>query len=262
MATVIAAIDDSVAARPVISAALALARLLGADVQAIHVQEIDGQTARESAESLGVPFRQLRGEPLTEILVQAEAPDVIAVAIGARRPANDRGIGHMASAVADRTNKPVLVVPPESPPKERFGTALVAMEGTRERSRSVKAVLQVVASSDLDLVVVHVDDESSIPAFSDQVAHETDAYAKEFLARCLPGAPAARVELRVGSPAEEIVAAISALDADLVALGWPQGDPARGRNARGILDRSRVPVLLVALDNSAIPGVPDRSMSM
>ena len=96
--------------------------------------------------------------------------------------------------------------------------------------------------------MIHVDDESSIPSFSDQVQHEVNAYTHEFLARFLPGAPSARLELRIGVPADEILGAAESTEPDLLALGWPQtDDPARGLVAHELLERCHVPMLLVAL---------------
>jgi nucleotide-binding universal stress UspA family protein len=80
------------------------------------------------------------------------------------------------------------------------------------------------------------------------VQHETEAYAHEFLARHVLGAPQARLELRIGVPATEVLRAIESISAELVAVGWPHtSDPGRGAVAREILDRSPVPVLLVAV---------------
>jgi nucleotide-binding universal stress UspA family protein len=248
MTSVIAAIDNSAAARPVLAAALALGDVLGAGVEAIHVTEDDGHTARASAKHLGVPFRRLPGDPLAQIVEQAAQPGVVAVAIGTRRGMTRHGVGHLALAVADGVHRPVLVVPPHAAPPARFRTALVAMEGTRDHAHAIKAAVDLAAATDLELVVVHVDDESSIPGFSDQLAHETDAYAAEFLARYVPGAPTARFEPRVGAPAEEIMATCAAVGADVIALGWPKSpDPSRGAVVREVLHRSSVPVLLVAL---------------
>jgi nucleotide-binding universal stress UspA family protein len=252
MPLVIAAIDNSAAARPVLAGAAALGQLLGAGVEAVHVADEPGQTARACADSLAIPMRRLAGDPVTEVLVLASASSVVGVAIGARRRVKGHGIGHLPRAVLDAVDKPVLVVPPEAPPVERFRTALVAMEGTPAKARAIKSAVELAAGADLELIVVHVDDESSIPSFSDQLAHEADAYATEFLARYAPGAPRARLELRVGSPAEEIIAASTSLAADVIALGWPQSpEPGRGRVAREVLDRSHVPVLLVALASDA-----------
>jgi nucleotide-binding universal stress UspA family protein len=103
--------------------------------------------------------------------------------------------------------------------------------------------------ADVELIVVHVDDESSIPSFSDQVQHETEAYSREFLARYLPGAPEARLVLRVAVPADEILTAAASTEPDLLAMGWSQTDhPARGLVVHDILARSHVPMLLAALE--------------
>jgi nucleotide-binding universal stress UspA family protein len=252
MALVIAAIDNSAAARPVLATAVAFGQLVGAEVEAVHVADEEGQTAQACADSLAIPMRRLAGDPVAEVVARAMASGVVGVVIGARQRVKGHGIGHLVRAVVDAVDKPVLVVPPDAPPVERFRTALVAMEGTPANSRAIKSAVELAAGADLELIVVHVDDESSIPSFSDQLAHETDAYATEFLARYAPGAPRARLELRVGSPAEEIIAASTSLAADVIAVGWPQPpEPGRGRVASEVLDRSHVPVLLVALASDA-----------
>ena len=257
MSTVIAAIDNSTTARPVLIAATALARLLGAEAHAIHVAEDEGQTARATAESLSIPFTMLSGEPLPQITARCADDDVVAVAIGARRRLNERRVGHLAHLIANAIDKPVLVVPPEARPADRFRTVVIAMEGTPTKARSIKPAVDVAVSADLEVVVVHVDDETSIPSFSDQAAHETEAYSDEFLARYVHGAPNARLELRVGVAADEILAVSESVAADLLALGWPQSTGgSRGGVAREVLDRSHTPVLLVASADtpSARPG--------
>jgi nucleotide-binding universal stress UspA family protein len=249
MSKIIAAIDNSLAARPVVLMAKALGEVLGASVEALHVSDDDGETARASADSLGVDFFRCAGDPLDCICAAAAADDVVAVAIGARQEPVGHRVGHLARQLADAIDKPVLVVPPESEPPPHLHNVLIAMEGTPARARELKTAVDVAAGADLDLTVVHVDDETSIPSFSDQVAHETDSYAHEFLARYLHGAPRAHLELRIGSPVEEIIDLTDASMPDLLAIGWPQsaGDD-HGAIARAILDRSHVPVLLVALE--------------
>lgn len=248
MTKVVAAIDNSLTAAPVLAMAAVLAPVLGADVEAIHVADDGGHTAQASAETAGIPYRRLSGDPLEQIIATASSDDVVAVVIGARARRGARHVGHLAGQVADATDKPVLVVPPDAKPPERLHTVVIAMEGSPHKARSLKAAVTVAAAADLDIVVVHVDDEDSIPSFSDQVAHETDSYAKEFLARYLHGAPSARLELRIGVPADEILAATESAAADVLAIGWPQSAEAdRGLVARELLDRSQVSVLLVAV---------------
>ena len=246
---IVAAIDNSAAARPVLASALALARVLGASVEAIHVVDDGGGTAEASAESFGVPFRTTTGNPFEVIVELAAGDDVVALAVGARgRPGGPRPAGHLALALAGSIDKPVLVVPPDAHPHGSLQRVVVAMEGTPDKARSAKRTVEVAAGAGLDLVVVHVDDETTIPLFSDQVQHETDAYAREFLARYCRGAPEARLELRVGLPADEIMAAVDEVAPDIIAIGWPHSsEPGRGAVARQILDRSHTPVLLVAV---------------
>jgi nucleotide-binding universal stress UspA family protein len=124
---------------------------------------------------------------------------------------------------------------------------VIAVEGTPSKARALKRAVDLAVATGLELIVVHVDDERSMPLFSDQVQHETESYAREFLARYCRGAPEARLELRIGLPAEEILSTVEQVEADMVAIGWPQTtDSGRGLVARAILDRSRTPVLLVA----------------
>ena len=249
MSLVIAAIDDSPAARPVLMAALAVAPALGASLEAVHVIEDGDTTARAAAEAAGVPFRSLEGDPLEQLIAMSQEPEVAAVVIGARgRPGGHRPAGHLALQLAGRADAPVVVVPPDAEPLERLHRVLVAMEGTPAKARSLKRAVELAAAAGLELVVVHVDDESSMPSFSDQIQYEAEAYAQEFLARFVPNAPAARLELRVGVPADEILATMDEVTAEMVAVGCPQtDDPDRGAVVRQLLDHSRIPILLVPL---------------
>ena len=255
MSRIVAAVDSSAAAGPVLGYAVALAEALAADVEAVHVGDGDVHTSAAMAASHNVPYVTLDGEPSAEIAAWAAAADVVGVVVGARRRVNGGPLGHLARAIADTVDKPILVVPPEAPPCDRFHTVLIAMEGTAGKARAIKAAIDLALGLDLEIVVVHVDDEDTIPSFSDQVAYEAEAYSTEFLARYLPNAPAARLELRVGAPASEVLAVSGEVGADLVAVGWPhRGSPGRGQVAQQILDRSHVPVLLVALDGQPPPG--------
>jgi len=250
MNKLIAAIDDSAAARPVLATALALAPVLGATVEAVHVSEDGGgHTAEAMAESRGVPLRALSGDPLETLALVAEEDDVVALAVGARgRPSGRRPAGHLALALAGRIDKPVLVVPPEAHPADRIRRVVVAMEGTPGKARGLKRAVELGTASDVELVVIHVDDETAIPLFSDQVQYEAESYAREFLARYCPGAPDARLELRIGVPADEILATSETIAPDVIAIGWPHtSDADRGLVAREILERSHLPVLLVAI---------------
>lgn len=249
MNRILAAIDNSAAAGPVLATAAALAPAFAATVHAVQVADGPGQTAQACAARCGVPLHVVGGNPVERILALAGEDDVVAVVVGTRgRPGGRRPAGHLALALADRLDKPVVMVPPDARPPERIGLVLVAMEGATGRGRSLRRAVGLAVDAGLDIVVVHVDDEDSLPSFSDQVQHETAAYSREFLERFCPGAPAARLESRIGVPADEILAAVGDLRPSLLALGWPRsGEPGRGSVVRQVLDRSPVPVLLVAV---------------
>jgi nucleotide-binding universal stress UspA family protein len=251
MKTVLAAIDDSAAAQPVLATALAVAPLLDATVEALHVSadEDGGRTAEAAAGAAGIPLRRASGDPLEQITQYVEGDDVQALVVGARAsPAGRHPAGHLALAIADNIVKPVIMVPPEAELRAPFRRVLIAMKGTPRTARDLFRTIQVATQADLELMVVHVDDQQSIPSFSDQVQYDTEAYAKEFLARYCPGAPDARLLLRVGQPVDEILATADEIVPDMLAVGWPRhGRERRGEVAREIVQRSHIPVLLVAV---------------
>ncbi len=247
MNKVIAAIDNSAASRPVLAMAQAVASALGSALSVVHVSEDGDETANASAEAAGVAVRTLAGDPVEQLARVVAQDDVVGLVVGARGGLRGpRPIGHLALTIAGRTDKPVVMVPPGAEPPERLRKVLVAMEGTPGKARALQRTIELSTDAGLEIVVVHVDDE--VPSFTDQVQHETEAYAQEFLARHLLGTPPARLELRIGVPAVEVLAAIESLHPELVAVGWPHStDLSRGQVAREILDRSPVPVLLVAV---------------
>jgi nucleotide-binding universal stress UspA family protein len=248
MSKIVACIDNSAAAHPVLAAALAIAPVLGASVEALNVVEDSDQTARAAAQDMGTPLRTVHGDPLEQITIASAAPDVVAVVIGVRALPTGGRTGHVALAVANRVDTPVLVVPPDAQPPTLVRRVLIAMEGTQTNARNLKHAIELAANAALDIIVVHVDDEDSIPSFTDQACYETEAYTKEFLARYLPGAPTARLELRIGTPVDEILSAAQDVAADLLAIGWRQSDdPSRGPVAHALVNRSHLPVFLVAL---------------
>jgi hypothetical protein len=248
MKTVLAAVDNSLAGRPVIAAAQALASLLDARVEALHARTNGDRTANNTAEAAGVPLRTTSG-PVVERLIQAgQAEDVIALAIGARStPIGPRPLGSTAAAVASALLKPVIVVPPEARVQAEFARVLVPLEASVSASIGPRAILELARDKTIEAVALHVYEEDSLPLFTDQPQHEQAAWAEEFLARyCPSGVGSVRLETRVGR-ADDLVAAVAdECDCDLVAIGWSQ-ELATGRApvVRGTLERSRLPILLV-----------------
>jgi nucleotide-binding universal stress UspA family protein len=242
---VIAAVDHATASQSVIGLAQAVSEALDASLEILFLlAEVD--EAEPSSEVGGPPTRTHRGDPVEGLASAAEEADVVVMVVGAHSASAHLRPPGQAVALADRIDKPVLMVPAVAVVPDRLRTVVVAMEGTPGKARVLQRSIAISTSAGLEIVVVHVDEEESIPSFSDQVQHETEAYAQEFFARHLIGAPKMRLELRVGDPATEVLSAVDAAQADLIVVGWPQ-DPTRGHIARRIVARSGVPVMMVPI---------------
>ena len=145
------------------------------------------------------------------------------------RNAGERGRSGTAFELIESIDKPVVVVPPDVARAGALSRVIVPLEGTLSSSLAPRHLIEIACDANLDVVVLHVHDEASLPAFTDQPQHETDAWAEEFLARYVPSRFGdVRLEVRVGRRNEEVLRAAEELDADLIALGWSQ-DLAPGR---------------------------------
>ena len=248
MKTVVAAVDNSLAGTPVLAAARALASLLEAEVEAVHVGTNGGRTAHNTAEAARVPLRTVPG-PVVERLVEAgEAEDVVALALGARAtPSGRRPLGGTASAVATALGKPVIVVSPDAQVADSFRRVLVPLEASVSASLAPRTIVELSPEATIEAVALHVYDDDSLPRFTDQPQHEQAAWAQEFLARyCPAGLADVRLETRVGRSDEFVPLVAAECGCDLVALGWSQElAPGRAPVVRGTLERSHLPVLLV-----------------
>ena len=245
---VIAALDNSLAARPVLATAQSLAKLFGARIEAVHVRGNGDRVASSEAAAAGLELQVLTGATVERLAEAAAADDVAALVVGARgTPAGARPVGSTAFELMTSLTKPLVVVPPDVARPAELRRVLVPLEGTISTALAPRRLIELASGADLDVVVLHVHDDSSLPAFTDQPQHEADAWAEEFLARYVPGSLGdVRLEVRVGRREEEILRAAEETGADLIALGWSQDlAPGRACVVRAVLERGRVPVLLV-----------------
>jgi nucleotide-binding universal stress UspA family protein len=249
---VLAALDNTVSAGPVAEFAAALARVLTAEVEALHVLD-DGERAIAAAEQAGVRIRTERGDVDARLRKAAEADDVVAVVLGRSRPSGGGPAGAVALDLATTLPKPVAVVPVDAAHPGRLARALIPLEGTRPTSLAPQRTIALARDAGLELVAVHVLDAASAPPFTDQPQHETVAWTSEFLARYAPCPPEdVRLERRVGDPVEEIVSVAHEIDADVVALGWSQDlAGGRARIVRAALETAKLPVLLIPVASVA-----------
>jgi len=148
--------------------------------------------------------------------------------------------------VITRVDKPVIVVPPDAAHPARLERVLVPTEGLPDGTRVLGPLLELLAGSGMQVAAVHVDDDASLPSYSDQIQHETEAFAREFVARNLPATIDVELTLRVGRPGAAVLAACDESTADLVVVAWSRDlSPGRAQVVRELLERSSVPVLLV-----------------
>lgn len=251
MTTVLAAIDNSAAARPVLETALRLGHLLKASVQALHIRQDGADTAVKVAASMGVPLSILDGDPTELINTHLAAPDVMLGVLGARgTPAGCRPAGHIAAAIATATAKPLVVVAPNcracGPPAG--GRVLVPLDGTQASADALRGASQIFADAGVDIVGLHVFDQSTLPRFWDQPHHAAESWGREFSARHLTG-PDSRLELRTGSPGSRVVDVAEEEHVDLVAMCWSQDlSTGHAQTVKDVLEHSHVPVLLLPMD--------------
>lgn len=248
MRKIIAALDNSLAAKPVLTTALALADLFGGEVTPVQVRLDGARVARSIADSAGLTLQTLRGPIVEQLLDQARPEEVVAFVLGTHGTLGDRRpLGNTAVAIATSLQKPVVVVPPDTRTSGGLHRALIPIESGLSASLTPRAIVELAQGTELEVVVLHVHEPSSLPAFTDQPQHEHPAWAREFVRRYCPwGIGAVRLEVRTGS-ADELVPLVAEQEhVDIIALGWAQ-ELAEGRApiVRAALARAKVPVMLV-----------------
>jgi nucleotide-binding universal stress UspA family protein len=238
MAIVLAALDNSLAVNPVLVMARALARLLGARVEAIHVLGEGVEAAEGAARAAGVPLRLSSG-PVVERLVEAgQAPDVTAITIGARGTiGSDHALGSTALAVVTSLHVPVVVVPPAAGVAPRLQRVLVPLEGTTSSSLAPRSIIELASGSEVEVVALHVNDD----------AEDDEGWTREFLARYCPwGIGSVHFERRAGRREEVVPRVAEELQSDLIVLGWEQQlSEGRAPVVSAALERSKIPVMLI-----------------
>jgi nucleotide-binding universal stress UspA family protein len=252
MSKVIAALDTSMAAKPVLLSTLALGKVLGAEVEALHVREDNERIPRSIAAGEQVPLRIAHGPVVDALVESAQAEDVLALVVGARgSPLRRAPLGSTALAVATSVTRPVLVVPPDARRPGKLQRVLVPLEGGG--AHAPHAIIELARAAGVDLVVLHVVGEESLPRFTDQPQHEQPARVDEFLRRYCPwGINSVEFEVRLGRPDEIVPQVAEQKNVDLIALGWVQElAPDRAPIVRSALERAHVPVLLVPVQTAA-----------
>ena len=248
MTTILAAVDASAAAQPVLDTATALGRTLRMPLVAFHVRQDGAEVERQLTERAGIELRLATGTPAEAIVAALDHAEVALAVLGARgHPAGRRPAGSTALAVATSAAKPVVVVPPEpqDPPPAGLHRVLVPLDGTADTARAVEQTMGWFAGSGVEIVSLHVFDATTVPPFWDRPEHDHGAWTREFLARNAPAA-GIRLQVRSGWPSDRVLEVASAEGADMIALGWGRRlAPDRAAVVREVLTRTPVPLILL-----------------
>jgi nucleotide-binding universal stress UspA family protein len=261
MTIVMAALNGTPVSRVVLAVAAEVARVLDAEVEAVHVVE-DGQDrpgiaadAAMEAAAKGIPVRMLDGLVEAMLVERASSDEIRAMVMGLRRSlGGSRPAGHVALGVIARVRKPVVVVPPVTTLGFRLRKVLVPVQG--RPADALEDTMAIAESAQLETVILHVRDEWSVPSFEDQPHYDVETWAEEFLARWVPGARAGTaIELRVGTPEEQILDVARDIGADMIAMGWSQDlSPGRATVVRWALEHTPIPLALMPLARTAGAG--------
>ncbi|MGE5460357.1 MAG: universal stress protein [Solirubrobacterales bacterium] len=251
MSTVLAAIDGSPISRAVLDVAKEVARVLDADVDAVHVVEEGARPAEVEVLGAEIPLRMLSGEVSGVLIAEASVGSVAAIVVGACRAVGAPTLGHVSIDVIGDVRKPVVVVPPMTPRDYELHTVLVPVQG--KPASALEEVVRLAENPELHVVILRLLDELSIPAFEDQPYYDVEAWADEFLARWVPGAGSdTAVEVRIGEPEDLVISVTHEVRADLVAIGRRRGvQTAAAPVVLAALERSPVPVVLLPLAHRA-----------
>ncbi|HEU4422660.1 MAG TPA: universal stress protein [Pilimelia sp.] len=188
------------------------------------------------------------GTNIEDILREIDAAD-ISLTVVADGAGIEQAAGHLISA----SPKPIVVVP-ATPATRRplvIARVLLPLDGTWEAAAAVAPTAELLTNAGVDLIVLHVFDEATVPRFWDQAAHARRAWEDEFRARYCRH-PGVRVRLRSGAPGEHVVSVAADENVDLITLGWAQRlDLHRARTVRQTVTKARVPVMLMPVSRPA-----------
>lgn len=248
MTTILAALDDSHAADPVLQVARQLAATLGVTCRPVHICRRTAGVLPEHSHLDIAKLSVLEGEPVAEIVDAARDPSVVAVVIGSRSDhAGPVPAGHIATAVIERACKPVVVVPPGAEQRGPLDRALIPLEGTTKTSAPIVETATKLIEAGVDLIALHVFDIDTVPHFWDDLAHSGPSFVSEFKSLWwqAPSSPVG-ILLRRGDPATVIVDVARREQVDLIVLGWSQDLGAgHAKVVRAAMSDTHIPVLLV-----------------
>jgi len=220
MPTVIAAVDGSATAGPVLAYAKAFADASAMAVRAVHVSGADDDHEVDAlARHFGVPVSVRHGNVIDALIAAINEPDVAVAVIGSDSRLHHGGIGHVTCSIMRSGHTPLLIVPAHATTNPRLRRVLVPLDGTDVDARTVAGITRrLVQDAGTELTMIHVFDEQRMPPVANHEPHETDAWVHEFRTRYAP--TKGTLVFRVGTAAQEIAALAHEQQPDLAILAW------------------------------------------
>ena len=241
MSRVLVAIGGEPASGVVLEVARAMADLLDADVDAIHVHD----PAIGPRQGIDPAARLVEGEVPARLLEESSADDVEAVVVGIRAmPGGGRPAGHVALHLLQRTRLPVVAVPPDVAPQARsLSRPLIPLEGVRPPSAEVMGLAERFCARDRPPTGLHIIDRHSAPSFADRWDDAT-LWIEQFRLRYCPSLDEVHVE--AGDVGGRIIDAATRHGADVIVLEWSQQlDESHAQVIQDLLTHASVPLLVL-----------------
>ncbi len=254
----IAFLDDTPAAHQVLKAALGVAKLLGTEVEALHVSEGPDSymIPTQVAGAENVNLRLTKGPVTQKILEELEELDVFGGVIGTRALLGGaRPAGSVALQVTAGAFKPLVLVPPEAVvPGDTPRRLLVPLDGSVAASTAF-LTLEHRFPPDTDRQIdVLLTFDGLGPSMEDHSPHGTEAWGREFVERHCPGQQRT-FHGREGDPGNAVIEEAERAGSDLIVLSFGGTiEAGHGTVIREVLSRSRIPVLILPIGTTTCCG--------
>jgi nucleotide-binding universal stress UspA family protein len=247
MTITLVVLDTNTNVGPVLDTAHLFAELTASNLEVVlapRSMDVD-RNVQALLDEADVPVRRLKGPRGPALDAAVSDPEVLAVVVAARRERSRRyPVGPIVRTLLEQTLKPVLVVPPDVAAPSALQRLLIPLDGAESSSRAVLDQLLPLCAKPVELIVLHVFTDSTLPVMLDRPARDLEILGKEFLRRHLPHVH--HIELSLGPTGQRVCEVSSEQGSDLVVLSWSQDtSPGRALVIQEVLSSASLPVLLL-----------------
>ncbi|HEX5458538.1 MAG TPA: universal stress protein [Steroidobacteraceae bacterium] len=208
-------------------------------------------------------LHQVMGVPEEAILGLADRYDIGLIVLSAHGEGTSLGnVGHVARAVLEQTNRPVLLLPKAYRERLPWTQALIPLSAEAEVSPAARVAVALAHVLALDVRIAHVLDdpesrtglEAAVP-YADAPYHEYPEQLAEIVRRTVSGASPEQcrritdVALLRGDVAMALLREAEGNDVSVIAIGW-HGTllGGRARLVKHLLSAITCPILLVKIE--------------